>query len=158
MGNLCHLHTDKNYNWSQAPLEKIMKNVRTNSSLALIIALTLASFTFVYPAAAENNPTVSKKELKVLLQTAKEPADHQKIAAYYRQEAARLNQTAKEHEDLATIYKQAPPNPAMEAKHGSAVEGTSHCNRWAELAREQAKESEALAVLHEGMAKDAEKK
>jgi hypothetical protein len=42
----------------------------------LIIALTLASFTFAYPAAAQNNPTISKKELKVLLQTAKEPAEH----------------------------------------------------------------------------------
>ena len=158
MGNLRHLHTDMNYNRSQAPLEQIMKNVRTNSSLALIIALTLASFTFVYPAAGENNPTISKKELKGLLQTAKEPADHQKIAAYYRQEAARLNQAAKEHEEFAAIYKQNPPSPAMESKHGWAVEGTSHCNRWAELSREQAKESEALAILHEGMAKDAEKK
>ena len=135
-----------------------MKTARSNSSLALIIALTLTSFMSVHPVSAQNNPTINKKELKVLLKTAKEPAEHQKIAAYYRQEAARLNQTAKEHEELATIYKQAPPNPAMESKHGSAVEGTSHCNRWAELAREQAKESEALAVLHEGMAKEAEKK
>jgi len=93
-----------------------------------------------------------------LLKTAKEPAEHQKIAAYYRQEAARLTQSAKEHDELAAIYKQTPPNPAMESKHGSSVEGASHCNRWAELDAEQAKEAQALAVLHEGMAKDAEKK
>jgi hypothetical protein len=135
-----------------------MKTARTNSSLALIIALTLASFTSVYPAAAQNNPTISKKELKVLLKTEKEPAEHQKIAAYYRQEAARLTQSAKEHEELAAIYKQNPPNPAMESKHGSSVEGATHCNRWAELDAEQAKEAQALAFLHEGMAKDAEKK
>lgn len=135
-----------------------MKSVRTNSLLALIIALTFASFTSVYQAVAQNNPTISKKELKVLLKTAKEPAEHQKIAAYYRQEAARLTQSVKEHEELAAIYKQTPPNPAMESKHGSSVEGASHCNRWAELDAEQAKEAEALAVLHEGMAKEAEKK
>lgn len=135
-----------------------MKTARTNSSLALIIALTLASFTSVYPAAAQNNPTISKKELKVLLKTAKEPADHQKIAAYYRQEAARLTLSAKEHEELAAIYKQNSPNPAMESKHGSSVEGATHCNRWAELDGEQAKDAEALAILHEGMAKDAERK
>jgi len=134
-----------------------MKPARTHSSLALIIALTLISFMAVHPVSAQKSPTINKRELKVLLKTAKEPAEHQKIAAYYKQEAARLNQTAKEHEELATIYKQTPPNPAMESKHGSAVEGTSHCNRWAELAREQAKESEALAILHAGMAKDAEK-
>jgi hypothetical protein len=135
-----------------------MKTARTNLSLASIVALTLVFFTSVYPAAAQNNPTISKTELKVLLKTAKAPADHQKIAAYYRQEAARLNQSAKEHGELAAIYKQTPPNPALESKHGSSVEGASHCNRWAELATEQAKEAEALAVLHEGMAKDAEKK
>ena len=135
-----------------------MKTARTNSSLALIIALTLASFTFAYPVAAQSTPTISRKELKVLLKTAKLPAEHQKIAAYYQQEAARLTQGAKEHEELAAIYKTNPPNPAMESKHGYAVEGTSHCERWAELSREQAKEAEALAVLHEGMAKDAEKK
>jgi hypothetical protein len=135
-----------------------MKTARTNSSLVLIIALTLASVMSVYPAAAQKNPTISKKALKVLVKTAKEPAEHQKIAAYYRQESARLTQSAKEHEDLAAIYKHNPPNPAMESKHGSSVEGATHCNRWAELATEQAKEAEALAALHEGMAKDAERK
>jgi hypothetical protein len=135
-----------------------MKTARTNLSLALMFALTLASLMSAYPAAAQNQPTISKKELKVLLKTAKSPAEHQKIATYYRQEAARLNQSAKEHAELAAIYRQTPPNPAMESKHGSSVEGASHCNRWAELDAEQAKEAEALAVLHEGMAKDAETK
>ena len=134
-----------------------MKLSRINLSLALVVALTFAIFATTFASAADNK-TISKKEFTVLLKTASEPADHLKIAAYYRQEAARLNETAKEHADLAAIYKQNPPNPAMEAKHGFAVEGTSHCNRWSELAKEQAKEAEALAVLHEGMAKDSEKK
>ena len=137
-----------------------MKIAPTNLSLALIIivALTVASFTSVYPASAQSNPTIGKKELKVLLKTAKEPAEHQKIAAYYRQEAARLNASAKEHQELAGIYEKTPPHPAMESKHGASVEGVSHCRRWAELDLEQAKEAEALAVLHEGMAKEAEQK
>ena len=135
-----------------------MKTVRTDLSLALMFALTLVLFTSVYSAAADNKTTISKTELKVLLNTAKTPAEHQKIATYYRQEAARLNQSAKEHRELAAIYKQTPPNPAMESKHGASVEGATHCNRWAELDAEQAKEAEALAVLHEGMAKDSEKK
>jgi len=135
-----------------------MKSSRNNLWFALIIALTLAVFSTSFASAANKNTPIKKKDIKTLLKTASEPADHLKIAAYYRQEAARLNQSAKEHADLATIYKQNPPNPAMEAKHGSSVEGASHCNRWSELAREQAKEAEALAALHEGMAKDAEKK
>lgn len=135
-----------------------MKTAHSNLSLGLIFALILAVFTSAYPVAAQSNPTVSKKELKVLLKTAKDPTDHEKIAAYYRQEAARLRQSAKEHTELAAIYKQNPPNPAMEAKHGNAVEGASHCNRWADLAAEQAKEADALAALHDGMAKDAGRK
>jgi hypothetical protein len=133
-----------------------MKTTRTNLSLALMFALTMVVFTSVNQVAAQNQSTISKTELKVLLKTAKTPTEHQKIATYYRQEAARLNQSAKEHGELAAIYKQTPPNPAMESKHGVSVEGASHCNRWAELDSEQAKEAEALAVLHEGMAKAAE--
>jgi hypothetical protein len=135
-----------------------MKTTRFNSVIALVIvSLFLMSVAPAYSAANNKQATISKKELKVLLKTAKEPAEHQKIAAYYRQEAARLTQSAKEHEELAVIYKQTPPNPAMESKHGSSVEGASHCSRWAELATEQAKEAEALAALHEHMARNAEK-
>jgi len=135
-----------------------MKSSRTHVSFALIFTVTVAVFSTSLASATDKHTIVSKKELKVLLKTATEPADHLKIAAYYRQEAARLNQSAKEHAELATIYKQNPPNPALEAKHGISVEGASHCNRWSELVQEQAKEAQALAALHERMAKDAEKK
>jgi hypothetical protein len=139
-----------------------MKTVQSRIQAALvIIALAFASFATVNSVAAENKakPTISKKELKVLLKTAKEPVEHQKIAAYYRQEAARLNQSAKEHEELAELYAKNPPNAAMEAKHGTAFgQGAPHCHRWAELDAEQAKEAEALAALHEDMAKAAEQK
>ncbi len=80
-----------------------MKNIRTNLSLVLTIVLALV-FASVYPAAAQNKPDVSKKELKVLLKTATQPADHQRIADYYQQEAARLTASAKEHQELAAIY------------------------------------------------------
>jgi hypothetical protein len=94
-----------------------------------------------------------------VLKTAKEPVEHRKIAAYYRQEAARLTASAKEHEELAEVYAKNPPFPAMEAKHGTAFgQGAPHCKRWAELSAEQAKEAEALAEMHEEMAKATEQK
>jgi hypothetical protein len=109
--------------------------------------------------AGDKKPVISKKELKVLLKTAKEPADHSKIAEYYRQEAARLTASAKEHAEFAEVHAKNPPFPAMEAKHGTAfAQGAPHCKRWAELSAEQAKEAEALAVMHEEMAKAAEQK
>jgi hypothetical protein len=134
-----------------------MKNIRASLSPALIIVLAVV-FTSVYPAAGQNKPTVSKKELKVLLKTATQPADHQRIADYYRQEAARLTASAREHRELAVIYEKTPPNAAMETKHGTSVEGVGHCRRWAQLEVERAKEAEALAAIHEDMAKEAGKK
>jgi hypothetical protein len=126
---------------------------------ALVLALVLASSLLSTYAAASENQVVTKKEFKTLLKTAKEPVEHRKIAAYYRQEAARLTANAKEHEELAEVYAKNPPFPAMEAKHGTAfAQGAPHCKRWAELSAEQAKEARALAEMHEDMAKAAEQK
>jgi len=123
--------------------------------LALVLASSLLS-TF---AVASGNQVITKKEFKTLLKTAKEPVEHKKIAAYYRQEAARLTASAKEHEELAEVYAKNPPFPALEAKHGTAFGlGASHCKRWAELSAEQAKEADALATMHEEMAKASEQK
>lgn len=94
-----------------------------------------------------------------MLKTAKEPPEHLRIVAYYRAEAARLRQSAREHADLAAIYGETHPFAAMESKHGDTFgQGASHCKKFAELALEQAKEVDALAALHEDRAKAAEQK
>ena len=136
-----------------------METPRINLLVSLtIITLALSSFVSV-SMASNDKPVISKREFKVLLRTAKEPPEHQKIAQYYRQEAQRLTASSKEHEEMAEIYAKNPPFPAMEAKHGDAFgQGASHCRKWAQLIAEQAKEAEALAVLHEDMAKAAEQK
>jgi len=136
-----------------------MKSTRINLlAILTVIALALSSFIPV-ATAAKNKPALSKKELKVLLRTAKEPPEHRRIAEYYRLEAQRLTASAKEHTELAEVYAKNPPFPAMEAKHGSSFgQGAGHCRLWAHLDAEQAKEAEALAVLHEEMAKQAEQK
>jgi len=126
---------------------------------AFVLALVLASSLLSTYAAASENQVITKKEFKTLLKTAKEPVEHRKIVEYYRQEAARLTASAKEHEELAEVYAKNPPFPAMEAKRGTAfAQGAPHCKRWAELSAEQAKEAEALAAMHEEMAKAAEQK
>lgn len=138
-----------------------MKNVQRILSTGAILAILIASFLVsVYSVAEDKKSSVpTRKELITLLKTAKEPPEHRRIAAYYRQEAARLTQSAKEHSELATIYQQQHPFAAMESKHGDTFgQGASHCQKFAELGREQAKEAEALATLHEDMAKAAEQK
>ena len=83
-----------------------MKALRSHLRLAAgIIALTLVSFSLPGTAAAgrasepqtaqTKSTKLSKKKLKVLLFTAKTDADHQQIAAYYRQEAQRLTNSSK---------------------------------------------------------------
>jgi hypothetical protein len=138
-----------------------MKNVQhihsTIAVLAIVVALSLVS---VYSVAQDKKSSVpTRKELVTLLKTAKEPPEHHRIAAYYRHEAASLVQSAKEHSELAAIYQEHHPFAAMESKHGDAFgQGASHCQKFADLAKEQAKEAEALAAIHEGMAKAAEQK
>lgn len=138
-----------------------MKNVSSAlSTFAVVMTLAVTSLVSVYSVAQDKHSSVpTRKELVTLLKTAKEPPEHRRIAAYYRAEAARLTQSAKEHAELATIYQQTHPFPAMESKHGDMFgQGASHCQKFAELVKEQAKEAEALAVLHEEMAKLAEQK
>ena len=138
-----------------------MKNVQsTLSTVAVVITLAVTSFVSVYSVAQDKKSSVpTRKELVTLLKTAKEPPEHRRIAAYYRHEAASLMQSAKEHSELAAIYQEHHPFAAMESKHGDAFgQGASHCRKFAELGREQAKEAEALATLHEDMAKAAEQK
>lgn len=137
-----------------------MKSLQSRSqSVLMITALMLVSLVSVYPAAAQSQPTISKNELKTLLKTAKEPVEHRQIAQYYRQEAQRLAASSKEHAEFAAIYEKNQPFAAMESKHGDSFGlGASHCKHFAELQAQAAKEAEALAVMHEDMAKAAEQK
>ena len=134
-----------------------MKNTRSVVPVAFVaIVLALISIASVYSFADENFSVPTKKELKVLLKTAKEPTEHRRIAAYYRQEAKRLTADAKFHEEMGKSYEKQPLS--FEAKHPYGTLGVSHCHYWAELNLKEAREADALAALHEDMAKAAEKK
>jgi hypothetical protein len=98
--------------------------------------------------------TLTKKELKVLLATAKTPADHQRIASYYRGESQRLTAKARYHEEMAASYQNNPL--PFEGKFPYGTVGLSHCRQLIQAYKAQAQEAESLAVLHEGMAKAAE--
>ena len=138
-------------------MKKVQRILSTGAVLASLVASSLIS---VYSVAQDKKSSVpTRKELVTLLKTAKEPPEHRRIAVYYRHEAASLMQSAKEHSELAAIYQQKHPFAAMESKHGDAFgQGASHCQKFADLAKEQAKEAEALAAIHEDMAKAAEQK
>ena len=137
-----------------------MKKVqRILSIVAVGLTLAIATLVSVNSVAQDNKSAVpTKKELKTLLKTAKEPPEHLRIAEYYRHQAAKLRADAREHAELAETYAKNPPFAAMAVKNDAFGQGAVHCRKWAELDAEQAKEADALAQMHEDMAKAAEQK
>jgi hypothetical protein len=133
-----------------------VKSIRINL-LAVLVITTVALSSFAATSSAQANKSITKKELKVLLKTAKEPAEHRKIAEYYRHQAQKLTADSKEHEDLAKIYAEHPEHPSMGSRTPFG-QGAEHCHKLAQLYDQQAKEAEALAALHDDMAKTAEQK
>ena len=127
------------------------------TGFALLTLMTLALTAFIPSSFAQTNKAMTKKELKVLLKTAKTPAEHRKIADYYRQEAQRLTANSQNHAAEAELYAKHPPFTAMESKHGWAFgQSASHCRFWAKEYLEQAATATKLAGLHEDMAQKAE--
>ena len=132
-----------------------MKNVpRALSTFAAVMALAFAFLAVQSVAQDQKSSVPTRKELVTLLKTAQEPPDHRRIAAYYRAEAVRFDESAKEHAELRTIYEQSHPSK-QQAMFGQEA---SHCQKLAELAKEQAKEARALASLHDEMAATAAQK
>ena len=117
-------------------------------SMLTVIALAVTILTAI--AQTGSGQRLDKKELHDLLMNAKTPEEHQKLAAHYRAEAERLNSEAKEHEEMAEMYRKNPGGPA--AKHPYAT-GEQHCRDIAKRYRESAAKMQALATLHEDMAK-----
>ena len=133
-----------------------MKSVLHHLTKLMIVSFAMLSFASVYAAATAAQRPLTKHELNTLLKNAKTPADHLRIASYYREEAQRLRSSSQEYLRMAAVYDKNPPFPAMESKHGAAFGmGASHCRFWAKQDAEDAAKADAQAALHEDMAKKA---
>jgi hypothetical protein len=118
----------------------------------------VALFTFLFGAAPQMKAVdqLTKKQAKALAATAKTPADHMNLAAYYKLEADRLDAEAKDHEDLAQTYRLHPAMLGGGKAGGNPQSRTfEHCAAAAKSLREAAKSMRELAAEHEQMAKDA---
>jgi hypothetical protein len=98
---------------------------------------------------------LTRDQVKELIGSAKTPGDHQKLAAYYRAEADKLEAEAKDHEELATAYRSR--TDALAQKHPMSAKTAGHCDYFAKSVREAAKADRELAAEHELMAKGAQK-
>lgn len=84
------------------------------------------------------------------IEAAKTPADHEAIAAAFDQEAARLEDMAKEHEKMAHLYRTNSSKTGLESASMHA-----HCAKLAKQYSEAAKENRGLAKEHRAMKEHA---
>lgn len=114
----------------------------------VVLSLVVLSGALYLEATAETSASLSKKELKTLLRTAKTPADHQRLAAYYRDKAQRL--TAKAQEFSAQADSLATQTGTIDGKTRVACQiAQSHYRYLEKLSAQEAKDSEMLAAQHE---------
>jgi hypothetical protein len=91
-----------------------------------------------------------------LVATAKTPADHRRIAAYFDQEANRMEDEARDHEYLAGVYRKSPSTSGggKQSGAGSMFRTAEHCESVAKSLRKAAQSLRELAAEHEQMAQD----
>src|SRR5258705_1233380 len=96
-----------------------MKTTKHKLQVILVpISLTLVVFVAAGYSAA-GKPSLSKKEVKALIASAKTKEDHLKLAEYYKGEVARLEAEATDHDEMAEMYRKNPTPLAV--KHPEAI-------------------------------------
>jgi hypothetical protein len=108
-------------------------------------------------AKARVQSAVTSKRVKTLVASAKTPEDHMRLAAYFNQEADRMEADAKGHEELAGVYRQNPSTFVSKGGGPGIFRTAEHCDSAAKSLREAAKSLRDLAAEHEQMAKDVGK-
>ena len=88
--------------------------------------------------------------MRELVANAKTPADHLKLSRHFSALAEKYEADATEHRELAAVYRKAPT--ASETKRPGGPDTATHCDRFAVLAADAAKEARSVAAAHEGMA------
>ena len=101
-------------------------------------------------AAQKSSDRLTNKQVKELVANAKTPADHVKLQKHFLAVAAEYDAKATEHAAEAQAYRKNPT--FMESKNPSGPSTVAHCERFAELDREAAKEAQALASANQHMA------
>jgi hypothetical protein len=100
--------------------------------------------------------TISNKELKTLVATAKTPADQERLAAYYRDKAQYLRAKAQEFSAQAVSMAGLPA--VLESKQGIGCQCAFHYRYFSKLYAQEAEDAEVLAAQHKQLAQDYQSK
>ena len=131
-----------------------MKNTLTDRREFVAVVLAAGSAIVAVSSGAQSSgKMLTKKEVSDLAAKAKTAEDHRKLAAHYTAVAAKHEQEAKDHAELAVKYKSNPT--ASDVKRPGAPDTASHCLTYAEHCRKAAQSMRELAAMHEEMAKKA---
>jgi hypothetical protein len=117
--------------------------------LSLVFAVFCMSATGL--AAADRAVELSKKQLAELLAHSATPQDHLRLAGHFEAKAKKFEVEAAEHVSMAKYYRTHPTG--VETKNPMGPNTAAHCDFMAKSMREAAKNSRALAVMHERLAK-----
>ena len=122
---------------------------RTFAILAFFLALTTSGF-----AASDSQPAahISKKQLDAMIASARTPADHLKIAAYYRAESEKYFAESRAHADMAAAFVANPATNNAKRFNGTV----SHCVSLEKNLKAKSIRAAALAEEHEKMAQTGE--
>ena len=123
-------------------------------ALVTVFIITAAILAQTPSAPQPKAEHLSKQQLNTLIATAKTPAEHERIAQYYRAQASDYLAEAKDHESMVAAYK-ANSSLSNEKNRASTI---GHCEYFVKTFKELAVKSQELATLHEQMAKDVEQK
>ena len=116
--------------------------------LAVLITSTILG---AVGMAAESSPTLSKGELKRLLATASTPADHNRLAQYYRLKAERLDAEAQDH--IAMAEASRLHGGSASPKWPAGTFNPKHCEDLAKNLQKSAQVARGLSAEHAEMAK-----
>jgi len=100
-------------------------------------------------AGAPSKRSLSRKELKQLIASAKTPEDHLKLAARYREEARSIEEKKNEHLEMGAEYDKNP------RKYPTKPSPGQHCRELAGYYSQAETRTLELAQMHEELAKSA---
>ena len=87
-----------------------------------------------------------------MITEAKTPADHQAIAALYREKSAKFQKEAAQHAELAKWWASLAGGQSLGVYRYDQAE---HCRRFTNLLEDAALEAQSLAKVHESIAQSA---
>lgn len=135
--------------WGEMTMNRVYAPILAGFLFVWLAMFSLPAFAVQSTAPelqTEQKLSEKKQALKHLLNNTRTPADHLRLAAYYRHRAQKLRNRSEAHEAEAQGYAS---RSVFEPKTGIPGGLLRHCREWAWRYAEDAKQADALAAVHD---------